>query len=477
MLDAFRNGEFAEAVKETWFKSIEKQQLEVYLNIDGFSQKIELGDNFMVETKTAGAQSWILGTDFTDKKITASGETFKIKKLEIFYAPDKNIPEEWGGVALIHRGMKICCLNEGLPEEKSLHIAGFIEFEKDLDDELRKGKNQHPNHYDLKWRAAIPKAIRVYIKTQMYEFGKTKLGLFQDPRAKKKQEQKDAEDWAMQEFMKYADGINLFGAKGGKFRKNDEPPPPPPDKDIGIGFNEFIFSNPEKQPRVDWGESIWFYLTAFNKTDENFEGSVSLRIHRNDIEIETLEENLEILIPLKDTAFRVRDDVFTIAIDEDKFPAGKYRIKAQLNGSDGKKVHPITKTIWVAQDPPPQNRFPFELVDSQLETHRAWEITGYLGQSPRLYYNTNHPEFKAFENNNETQDYILKICVEGVLFLILQTPVATDDEEDDIYEPLNTQNIITGLNDKTPEMIYQEAMSFVSELRWRIFDNEVTNGC
>ena len=471
VLEAFRNGEFAEAVKETWFKSIEKQQLEVYLNIDDSSQKIELDASCMFETKTADTKSWILGpdSDFNDNQIKAGGEIFKIKKLEIFYTPDKEVSEEWRGVALIHHGMKICSLNEGLPEEKASHITGFVEFEKDLDDELRKTHNQDPNHYDLKWRAAIPKAISGYIKTQIREFGVKKLGLFQDPRARKRQEQKDAEDWAMQEFMKYADDINLSGAKGGKSKKRDNPPEPPSDKDIGIGFSEFTFSNPEKQPRVDWGESVSFYLTAFNKTNENFIGNVSLRIHLNDIEIETLANNRKIVIPFEDTAFHVQDEVFKIDIDEDKFPAGEYRIKAQLNNSTRNKEHAITKKIWVGQDPPQKNNFPFELISSPFEKHKAWEIEGSLGQDPKLRCNVNHPEYKDKEDDkDEMGKYILNMCLEAALLFILQKP---DEGEDDVYEPLDTSKIREGLAGQ-PDSIYKEIVSYKSKFRAKQFDIE-----
>lgn len=472
VLDDIQNGVFERAIKETWFRSIQKCQLEIYLNIDGSSKKIELDDDFMIEKKSVDVKSWLSGVDAEDE-IQAEGEKFKIKKLEIFYVPDKEFGEEWAGVSIIHNGMKICSINDGLPDDKKIHITGFIEFDTPLDNELRKGKNQHPNHYDLKWRHAIPRAIRAYLKDNLKKFGREKLGLAEDSRARKKQEQEDAETWAMKELMNHAKDLGLFGARGGSKKPVDIPlPPPPPNKEIGIrlGVN---FPDSNNPPRVNWGERISFSLSAFNKTNEDVVCSVSLRIHHHDTEIDTLIGNKEIVIPFDDIEFPVKGQKSDLLIDQTQFKwKGEYRIKAQLNDADGKKIDANTKKIWVEEDQPSRNNYPFELIASSLDKPLAWQTSGLLGRDPKLYYSLVHPEYRHIESDsNALQEYILKICLEGAVHFLLQASVDDESGHENLDKPLDTKKIREGINNGYPDTIYEETMRCISELRWRIYGN------
>ena len=480
VLKAFRNGDFAEAVKETWFRAIQKNQLEVYLDIDGVAKKVELDDDFMIETNTADTKSWILGKDFNDNQIKAGGEKYKIKRLELFYRPDKKLLEAWQGCALIHRDMKICSLEGELRDDKALDITGFIEFDKKLDDELYKDENQMPSHNQLLFTRTIPKAIKAYVNTQFQDFGKSKLGIGQDSRAKKQQEDKETEEYVFDKLEKYG-VFELSGAKGGKRRKSKQNPDPPSHKKIGIRFRKFTFSDPNKEPRVDWGDSVSFYLTCFNKTDTDFEGSVSLRIHYHGTKIETLEKKLEVLIPLdnhnhpvklENHNYLVKDGMVTVAISKERFvQKGKYSIKAQLNDVDGEKVDFDRKTIWVEEDKPENSNRPFTLRGQMLEGRDAWEIEGVLGEeSATLFYNTTHPEYKNVAGEkDERNEYILKISMEAIVSFTLKQAFEKD-EDDDIYKPLDTQKILEGLDSKEPAQIYQAILSHISEFRWKMFE-------
>ena len=480
ILEAIKNGELKQAIQETWFRAIEKKQLEVYIIVDGQHERVDVPD-IIIDTKTPKAESWLLDKDFKRKVITASikdgkyySQTdYRIKKFEAYYDPDRELDEAWQGIAIIHNGMKIC-IPEGTPltagtKEK---VTGFIEFEKELDQELRKGNNQNPNHYDLKWRSAIPKEIRAYINKQLYDFGKEKLGLFQEQKEKKKRVQTEAEDWAMDMLQKHAPDLNLFGARGrGNSNSSTIDIPPPPDKNIGIAFKGFTFPNDSRKPRVNFDEKISFNLSVFNKTSNTINGKISLRVFKGDRRIYNfIDESKEaIQISPNNIDCRIQNEPLTLAIDENQFSEkGQYRILARLFDENGSELDKSSKPFWVESDPP-QNNAPFEQRHSPLpEPFLAWKTHGGIGNDPILYFNTKHPEYQEAENNNEDyREYIFKLCLEGAIHFILS--LSTDSDADDLYAPLDTSIIGSG----DPARIHEEVMKYIAQIRWKIHQEEV----
>ncbi len=473
VLKAIENDKLKQAIQETWFRAIEKKQLEVYIIVNGQHEFVDVPD-IIIDTKTPKAESWVSDLDFKDKTIKTSTNTYKIKRFEAYYDPDRELDEEWQGIAIIHNGMKIC-IPEGnrLPIEIQEKITGFIEFEKELDQELRKGNNQNPNHYDLKWRAAIPKEIKAYINQQLDNFGKEKLGLLQDPKEKKKRAQTEAEDWAMDMLKKHAPDLKLFGIRG---RGNSNPPtidiPPPPDKDIGIAFKGFTFPDDSRKPRVNFDEKISFNLSTFNKTSNTISGKISLRVFKGDREIYNfIDESKEsIQIASNNIDCRIQDEPLTLAIDENQFSEkGKYRILARLFDEDGSELHKLSKPFWVEEDPP-QNNAPFEQIPAELDEPLAWTTRGTLGNDPKLYYSTKHPEYKnaqASKDEEDLPDYMFKLCLEGAMHFILSLP--SNDDSEDLYAPLDTSIIKSAIKDDEPERIHQEAMKYIAQIRWNIY--------
>lgn len=191
------DGTFLKAIEETWFRTIEKQTLEVLVTFSGKTHYAKVPYPYpLPDEDNAEIKTWILGSDFADNTLVVYGEKFRIKNFHATYHnKDVEFDENIQGISIVHNGMKICTveMNSAPPNVKE-KITGFIEFDQKLERELRKGENQHPNHYNLKWRRKIPHEIRSFIQQQLEEFGKVKLNLGADPREVKKRKRTNAED-------------------------------------------------------------------------------------------------------------------------------------------------------------------------------------------------------------------------------------------------------------------------------------------
>ena len=481
VLEEINNGAFERAIQETWFRAIEKMQLEVWLNVSGKNKKIELPSQYPLPQNDASkTKVWAHKKDFSDSEISSSDGDFKIKNFCAAYLPHHKMPEEFQGIAIVQNGMKICSLNmEMAPADIRKRITGYIEFDKLLDRELRKGKNQHPNHYSLKWRSSTPRAIKHFINRQLEDFGRKKLGIGEDKREKQKRLQNTAEKEAMVLLLRHASDINLRGRKKpGPGPTPDSPPQPlmpPAHKEIGL-IIQTQFPDAKKKPRIDWGEEMLLYLRCFNKTSDDVEGLVSLKILQADTLIEALLANEP--IELKQATGEDRKPYYvvlnngnpiTINVDENHYKnPGEYRIKADLiDENDGNELDSRTVKFWVAENPP--KRMPFKLEPSRLSTKHAWQPGGDIDNDPTIYYNTNHPQYKLSQENEEEQaDYLFNICLDGALHFVLTRPPNASGKVD--YHPLNTNEIVNSEKDLIPEKVYKEISEYISKVRWRRFE-------
>ena len=481
VLEEINNGSFERAIQETWFRAIEKQQLEVWLNVSGKNKKIELPSQYPLPQNDAPkTKVWIHKKDFADSEVSSADGNFKIKKFCAAYLSNHKLLEEFQGVAIIQNGMKICSLNmEMAPSGIRKKITGYIEFDKLLDRELRKGKNQNPNHYSLKWRSTTPRAIKNFINLQLEDFGRKKLGIGEDKRKKQKRLQNTAEKEAMELLLQHASDIDLRGTKKpGPGPTPDRPPQPlipPAHKEIGL-IIQMQFPNAKKKPRIDWGEEMLLYLRCFNKTSDDVEGLVSVKILHADTLIEELLANEPIELKqaiggyLKPYYVVLNDgNPIAINVDENRYKnPGEYRIKVDLiNANDGNELDSRTVKFWIAENPP--KRMPFKLESESLSTKHAWRPGGDIDNNPTIYYNTNHPQYKLSQEREEDQaDYLFNICLEGALHFVLTRPPHASGEVD--YHPLNTNEILNGQKNEIPEKVYKEISEYISKVRWRRFE-------
>lgn len=464
-----KNGNFMNAIEETWFRAIEKEKVKIHVKSPDGTKIAKIPRPLPILPKdTSKIKVWIKKNDELLVPSGTIGECFRIKHLQIAYEKGGEIPEQLRGIAIIHNNMKITSINmEGVPLEIINDIYGFVEFDKELDRELRKNYNQNPNHYDLKWKRIIPKMIKNYVQEELRKFGYKKLGIGIDPRERKKQIRITAEMDALRDLSKYAKDLDLFG-RYGKPPPPPPPPPPPHNKNIGIMLHNFNFPVIERAPRVNWGEEIKdFEVRIFNKTSDTLKGQLRIFMLFGDKEITPPihdEGEIDITPYLKSKLF----GPFSITFSKSIFPdPGEYWLRARLLDEAGIEIDYLKRKIWIEKDP--EFRLPFQPLKDDFTgkgeiEKRQWITSGILGQDPVLYYNTAHPCYKRVEDDeSELHDYLFEIFLEGSMDFILNRPEKEDGTPD--YHPLDSGKIL-----KDPKDAYFEISGKIAEIKSKHYE-------
>ncbi len=476
LIEWLEDGQFICAIEETWCRAIEKKRIDVTVDFFGNQVKASVPAPHPLPSADSRIHKvWKLGKDFKDNELRlTTGESYKVKQFHAAFLPSGTVPEELQGIAIIHNGMKITSLHLPLaPWDIQSRITGYIEFDKDLDRELRKPENQYPNHYDLKWRHRLPRAIKDYVISQLDTFGKEKLGLgATDPREIKKRIQSNAEDWATKELIKYADDLDLFGAKGIGKKKNGRGESIT--KYLGLTIADFTFPEPDLAPRVNWGHSITgFNVVAFNRTKKTRVVYIRAQIFHADTIISELVDTGKLILGQDQI---IKFGPFELDITPNNFPEpGRYRLYAALfDGDTGDRIDKIVKTFWVQKDPKFRRPFEWDPVEGFPEPnqYRQWMISGGINKSPVLHYSTLHPAYRDVEEEEEElNDYMFQISLEAAMSFVLDRPNKEDGDPD--YHPLDRDEIIGNKSKKIdreqiPRNAYEEIMRYISKIKWKL---------
>lgn len=459
LVGAVRDGEFRASIEETWLRLIEKGRAKIQVIVDGRTDPAELPRPYPIPAEdTEKVKVWRI----ENATISVGGERYRVKRLHVGYQVQGRIPDELRGVAIIHFGMKICSEQMDAPVEVRDSVFGFIEFDADLDRELRRTENQNPNHYDLSWRRRVPQAIRGFIEEQLRRFGEAKLGLKTDMRARRERIHADAERWALQQLSRFARELDLFAGHGPLGPSG--PTGTAPRKDIGLAIRGLQFPDAGRAPRVNWGESIQgFTIEAFNSTSETRPVAVSAFVLQANRQICVCQPRQVINLPGGE-----KHSFGPLVVDITKrffHEPGHYRLRAlMVDAVDGTRLDELNRHIWVEQDPP--FRAPFDIQGAPRflppNEHRQWLVHVDGDGFATLLYNASHPTHRyAQDVEGDLRLYFLDLCLEGAMYLLLRRP---EGEHGPDYHPLDTSKIEEG-----PMQSFVELSGKMAELRGRVY--------
>jgi len=350
------NSDFMNTIQETWFRSIAKGLAQIFVNVYGQENEAKLPFLYPIPNNdTDNVKVWLREND----TISVGGVNYRIKRLQVGRRTDGRVREDIRGVAIVHYGMKIC--SEPMPwADASIRdsVFGYIEFDQPLDRELRKTANQTPNHYDLQWRRAIPRAIRNYIQEQLQQFGEAKLGIGKHWREQKERVRTSAENWALHQLSIHAHNFDLLAGIGG-FR----PPPPrsthPYDKTIGLAFRALRFPDFRRAPLVRWGERIEeFFVEAFNREEGTYSCRVNIHVFQGNHQVICLTNQKGIVLaPGESRMF----GPFTIQFTKEIFLEPEvYTLRATMfDESSGDRLDKLNRYIYLEKEP--RFRAPFDV--------------------------------------------------------------------------------------------------------------------
>ena len=464
LLEELKESSFTHDIQETWFRAIEKGNAEIHVKIDSDDRLVEVPSPFPVPTRDSESFiTWIKNDDYIEP---TRGEKYRIKHLYIARKRSGRVPEHLRGVAIIHNNMKITSIPmDWAPPNINESIFGFVEFDRELNRELRKNTNQCPNHYDLRWRRIIPRAIKAYVQEQLKEFGIQKLGIGIDPRERKRQLQNAAEEWAIKNLARFAHELDLFGGKRGSILP-PSPTPPPQTKIRGVILRDFIFPFHERAPRVNWGESInGFKISIFNKSGVPFSGHLKVFLLFGNRVVMEIEEKKRLKVPGKGELGQFGP--YKIDFKQEMFPdPGIYKLRVKLiDETDRSEIDILTRKIYLEKDP--DFRAPFEVQAcagfNDPYEKRQWMTQGELGHNSVLLYNVSHPAYAYVEEDESEQGcYLFDIFLEGSMAFILNRPDRSDGSSD--FHPLNKERI-----QGDPKDAYDEVVHKISEIKARLY--------
>jgi hypothetical protein len=458
LVRAVRDGEFLSAIEETWFRLIEKGGADIHVVVGDRDHRAGVPAPYPVPAQDSD-QVKVWGQENVDIRVGA--ERYRVKRLQVGYRVSARVPEQLRGVAVLHFGMKICAIHMDAASEMRDRVFGLIEFDTDLDRELRKTENQRPNHYDLDYRRRVPQAVKAFVEEQLRRFGEAKLGLRMDARARRQRIQEDAERWALQQLSRFATELDLFAGRGPIRRPTNGGLAP--DKDIGLVMHGLRFPVPERGPRVNWGERMeGFSVEAFNRTDASRSVAVSVFVLQGNRQVAVSQPRDVVNLG---AGGRHAYGPLTVEFAKGVFPEpGHYVLRAlMVDPADGTRLDELNRHIWVEEDPP--FRAPFDIQAASLPApneNRQWAMHVDGDGHATLRYNVDHPTYRYAEGEEaDLRLYFLDICLEGAMYLILRRPEGPEGPD---YHPLEASKI-----EESPVDCFMEVAGKMAELRGRIY--------
>jgi len=463
VVEEIRTGAFMAAIEETWFRLIGKQKAQINLIVYGQKARAKLPFPFPIpDDDTDDVKVWPREND----EIITGGVHYRIKHLQIGRRTDCRVPEDLRGVAVIHKGMKICSIPM-LWVEPTIKdsVFGYVEFDRELDIELRKACNQVPNHYDLHWRSSIPRGIKGYVEEHLQKFGQAKLGIGIDWRQRREQLRTTAEQWALRQLSTLTPDFDLLAGHKGTRYPPPPPLPPPPSKEIGLTFHSIKFPDPRRAPLVHWDELITgFSVEAFNNKQTAYTCRIGVHVFRGNRQIIRLLNHRGVALnPGQPITF----GPFEIQFLRQKFPSPDvYILRAILiNEANGERLDELNRYIYVEKDPPFRAPFDVQMVSEFPIPYdkRQWRIVQTSDDRATLYYNSSHSAYRYHESNEGTlRLYLFEIFLEGALQLVLDRPIKENTEPD--YHPLDRAKI-----EGPPKECYLEIIGKLGEVRQKLF--------
>ena len=462
VIEEIRTGDFTAAIEETWLRLIGKGWTQIVVKAPDKETQAQLPFPFPIpDNDTDDVKVWLREND----EITVGGVHYRIKRMQVGRRMDGRVREDLRGVAVIHNGMKICSIPM-LWAEPAIRdsVFGYVEFDYELDRELRKTQNQVPNHYDLQWRRITPRAIKNYVEGQLQQFGLEKLGIGIDWRRRRELTRTEAEQWALRQLSILTPDFDLMAGHSGT-RRQRTPPRPHPTKEIGLTFHDLMFPDPRRAPLVRWNERITgFSVEAFNNKLVAYTCRIVVHVFQGTRQVvRLLNQRGVILTPGQSIAFGPLEIQFV----RQMFPSPDvYTLRAILiNEANGERLDELNRHIYVEKDPPFRAPFDVQMMPgfpAPFDRHQ-WRMVLTSDDRATLYYNSAHPAYRYHELTEYTlRLYLFEIFLEGTFQLILDRPVEENAEPD--YHPLDRAKV-----EGPPKECYLEIIGKLHEVRDKLF--------
>jgi len=466
VIQDIQNDDFIRFIEQTWWPIIHKYGVSITVKYGGKIYQAKVPDMYPLtkdDTETDTFKTWVKEEDVLKK------QKIKLKIKRLCFACDLNneADELYQGIACFRGGMMVDVVT--FPSKAFRNkVFGYIEFDKELEDELR--TIERPTHYAFNnrnpWRQ-----IKSFIEQELEAFGNNKLGLAIDSNVKTNIRRSSAEskalsilravikDWPMSRLGK--------GGGGGGGGSNVV------QKRVGVRLSNLIFPNPGNVPRIDYGQKLeGFKIVAFNNTENAYDVTLNAAVLSGN---RILEQILKKKFKLEGKSEKVFDNNI-IEVDSSSFEdPGEYKLRLLLDDDNTHtRIDRVVRRFWVETDP----RLPAPFDVRRLNFIDMPESLGYNKSSEwilydegdgthTLYYNQQHP---AYLSNDTTESelvvYLSEIFLMGAVELFIkQSTVSTETLPENKEYPIDL-NI---LKSAQPLQVYREQSLALSKIRESIY--------
>jgi len=428
LINAIETSEFQNYIAETWWPVVHKYNGKINIITEDKNLNIEVPSYYPITKdlkETKNFKTWIkdnIRFDYNHK-------TYRIKHIAFACSLLEDVEEPYRGISVFRRCMKVPTLyfaNRDLRNK----VYGFVEFEDEVDNELR--GLELTNHYDFKDKG-IWRKIKDIIETELDAFGNEKLGLGVDRKKEDNTKRNSAENKALEILKILTKGWDLEKLAKGTSNNTVDPPPPPSLKDISVQLNNIRFPN-ANIPRLNYGDSLGdFYSTIKNITDNNYDVSITVNIFSGVRTILNLDTNRLTVNPKQS----IESKPYSFKVDTETFPEpGEYKIRATIkNNVTNEKEDDATRTFWVETDPPIKKGL-FDIQRANFSQtfpgneKLEWNLESKGSGEYVLFYNYDHPAYLHYSEDESTLvPYLTEIFSAAALhYLIKQIGTGKDEE-------------------------------------------------
>ena len=443
VVGSLRDGSFLRFIGETWWEIIKKYNAKIAVRLNGKELMAKPPPEFeFPEVDSRIYRVWIK----ENKKVTAAGQEFKIKKLHIISNRKEPVPDDIKGISIQRGGMKICSVEPRyLPEEIAETIYGYITLDKNTEQHLR--EDEGVEHYSLSFRKSLPGAIKRFIEKELNLFAREKLGWKVDIRAVRRQLQRSAERRALTAINRLAKEIGIgVGPGTTKQRKFDGET-----KEIRVRISHFKFPR-EGDFRVNYGEELSnISACAINQSKEAITVKLKLYLRYFDKLLKVYDDaNIKLGPSSKSNYLGPYQESFSPEVYPDK---GKYTVVARLvslmEENKGDILDEKRRTFYVEEDPPTAGLFEkCDAVEYEIYTPVMGEAHHGEGVGYIFEYNIKHPAYDAVcDNEDDLAVYLFQLMAYEVCRIDLgetESKLFKDEDKDTPESVLHKTNRIVG---------------------------------
>lgn len=411
LVQAIKDGTFAQYIGETWWEIIGKFDTKIVIKEDSKETAASIPQEFKLpETDTKDTKVWIRKLD----KIELADGEVKVKRLHLMCNLKKRAPEDLRGIAIQRGGMKVCTIEPRyLPRNLTESISGYITVDEDSELGLREAEGLE--HYSYDFSKPVPRAIKHYAQREVEKFAGEKLGWGADVKAIQQEKQRSAERRALAAINRIARELGLSTGPG----PQDGGGGGGPRKPVRLQFPDFVLPRPGDR-RVNYNETVTgIEVSAVNETGKAVRVRAHIFLRYDDTPMRDLTATDLDLHPGKPaTLVAPSSETCTQAAFPNK---GYYVIVARLVSlmpkNKGEKLDEKRRGWYVEQDPPTKGLFekcravayPSEFAKSMGRAIDG-EAGGWI-----LEYNIEHPGYDSVaEEEADLADYLFGLMAQEV---------------------------------------------------------------